>query len=322
LIEQILPDLYRIEVVLPRNPLRTLNSYLITSPWRNLLIDTGMNREECFKDLTESLAALGVDMARTDIFITHHHADHIGQVANLLHPSSRAYVNERELALIGNEESWQALFNSYRANGFPVEELTVAYNAHPARRFQHHAQVDFSFVRDGDWLEAGRYRFRCVVTPGHTPSHTCLYEPEKKILVGGDLILFDITPNITSFPSVADPLGDYLASLDKTAAMDIDRVLTGHRSHSRDHRQRIVELKEHHEHRCQEITAALASGPKSAFEVAPYVHWDIKVENWAAFPPQQKWFAVGETMTHLRYLELRGRIKRFLEGECILFALP
>ncbi|GAI56909.1 unnamed protein product, partial [marine sediment metagenome] len=45
--EEILPNLYKIEVPLPRNPLKAVNSYIIKANEKSLIIDTGMNREEC-----------------------------------------------------------------------------------------------------------------------------------------------------------------------------------------------------------------------------------------------------------------------------------
>src|SRR5262245_32923629 len=49
--EEILPSLYRIVVPLPGNPLKEVNSYVITASERNLVIDTGMNRPECLEAL-------------------------------------------------------------------------------------------------------------------------------------------------------------------------------------------------------------------------------------------------------------------------------
>ena len=45
--EEILPGLHRIVVPLPGNPLKEINSYVFTSADRNLVIDTGFNRQEC-----------------------------------------------------------------------------------------------------------------------------------------------------------------------------------------------------------------------------------------------------------------------------------
>ncbi len=47
MIERILPKLYKIEIPLPRNPLKILNSYLKKVRNRNLIVDTGLDQEEC-----------------------------------------------------------------------------------------------------------------------------------------------------------------------------------------------------------------------------------------------------------------------------------
>ena len=60
------PDIFSIQVELPENPLRALNSYVITSPQGNLVIDTGFNRPECREDLWRGLEELGLDLTKTD----------------------------------------------------------------------------------------------------------------------------------------------------------------------------------------------------------------------------------------------------------------
>ena len=47
MVEQIAKDIYRIEVPLPNNPLRSLNSYFLRGEERDLLIDTGFRRPVC-----------------------------------------------------------------------------------------------------------------------------------------------------------------------------------------------------------------------------------------------------------------------------------
>ena len=44
MIEEVLPNLYKMEIPLPRNPLKAVNSYVIKNNERNLMIDTGMGR--------------------------------------------------------------------------------------------------------------------------------------------------------------------------------------------------------------------------------------------------------------------------------------
>jgi hypothetical protein len=77
-----------------------------------------------------------------------------------------------------------------------------------------------------------------------------------------------------------------------------------------DHRSRITELKAHHAERCSEILRIIRNGTLSAYEIASRMTWDIKCDGWAAFPLAQKWFATGEAISHLKYLNAQGRIGR------------
>jgi hypothetical protein len=105
-------------------------------------------------------------------------------------------------------------------------------------------------------------------------------------------------------------LKEYLTSLERVYKLDIALVLPGHREYGNDHRKRIRELQEHHQARLNEILAALAKAEMTAFEIAPYITWDIKYTTWDEFPVAQKFFALGETLAHLHFLEQCGMIQQ------------
>ena len=322
--EEILPDLYRIEIPLPKSPLKSLNSYLIKDGERSLIIDTGMNREECLRPMRASLEKLDVDLSKTDFFITHLHADHLGLVGRLATATSKVYFSETEVSIVGSQavgERWQELNAFWQSNGFPEDELKRVWESHPGYRYSPKGQLDFCIVKEGDTIEIGGYSFRCIETPGHTPGHMCLYEADKKILVAGDHILIDITPNITCWLELKNALGAYLASLEKVYPLDVNLVLPGHRSIWNDHKRRIRELQEHHQNRLSEALSALEDGDKSAWEVAPYIAWDIDCNSWEEFPSVQKWFAVGETIAHLDYLAADGKIRKKTKDHTISYSL-
>lgn len=324
MIEEIFPDLYRIEIPLPRNPLRTLNSYLVKGKGRFLIIDTGMNLKECVDEMSSCLGRLSVDLNKTDIFVTHLHSDHLGLAAKLASENSKVYFNELEASIVRPEalvKHWQNFDAIYKAHGFPEDELKKAMERHPGYLYGPKRPIDFVMVREDSIIDAGDYSFRCIQTPGHSPCHVCLYEPAKKILISGDHILFDITPNIASWPEMDDPLGSYLASLEKVYSLDVDLVLPGHRSNWHNHRSRIEELQAHHQARLNEVLFALEEGEKTAFEIAPCISWDINFSSWELFPPPQKWFAVGETIAHVRYLEKNRMIKGRKQGQTLVFSL-
>jgi glyoxylase-like metal-dependent hydrolase (beta-lactamase superfamily II) len=149
----------------------------------------------------------------------------------------------------------------------------------------------------------------------------CLYEADKKVLVCGDHILFDITPNITHWEQLENSLDHYLKNLEKVYTLEVDLVLPGHRNIWNDHRKRITELHEHHRNRLNEALLALESGGKTAWDIAPYITWDIEFNSWQEFPSVQKFFAIGETIAHLDYLVLNGRARREMKNNKALYSL-
>jgi glyoxylase-like metal-dependent hydrolase (beta-lactamase superfamily II) len=116
-------------------------------------------------------------------------------------------------------------------------------------------------------------------------------------------------------------LKQYLANLEKVYALDVNLVLPGHRSLGSDQKRRIMELQEHHGNRLNEALLALEDGAKTAWEVAPYITWDIGCNSWEEFPSVQKWFAVGETIAHLDYLEADGRACKDTRNHKVLYSL-
>lgn len=308
MVEEISKNLFRAEIPLPRNPLKYTNSYIIKSPDRNLVIDTGLNMKECMDAMQAALDELGVDLARTDFFITHLHADHFGLVGSLATEGSKIYFNRLDAERIQGAGGWDRMIEFGRISGFPEGLLEEALNRHPG--YKHHSEPNYTLtiLEDGDTIEAGDYTLTCVQTPGHTRGHMCLYDAERKVLFAGDHILIDITPNIQLWTEDENPLEQYMASLDKVHEFDIELVLPGHRRLVEDCKGRIQELKAHHRHRADEILVILKEGPMSAYEVAGRMTWDIKADSWEDFPIPQQWFATGEAIAHLKYLDARGEI--------------
>jgi glyoxylase-like metal-dependent hydrolase (beta-lactamase superfamily II) len=323
-VEEILSGLWRIEVPLPHNPLKAINSYLIKGDGRFLLIDTGMNVKEGITALTSGLRKLKVDLARTDFFITHLHHDHMGLLSTLATEKSTVYFNQPEAPIIKELTSnsrWAKLLSIYASNGFPMDGFTGPSASGVAHLYGPELASEITILRDGDKLEAGGYRFRCILTPGHSPGHTCLYEEDKKILFSGDHILFDITPHISYWPDVDNSLKQYLDSLDKIYPLDVKLVLPGHRNREGEHKSRIRALKLHHQNRLKEILKALESGESNAYQVASRITWEITIKKWENFPVAQKYFATGEAISHLEYLADEGTVKkRSVDGK-ILYSL-
>ncbi len=320
MVEELLPNLYLIRIPLPGSPLGWVNSYVIKDLNRNLVIDTGFNRRDCLEALQAGLGEIKVDLKKTDFYITHMHADHIGLAPRLVEDASTMYISRADKEYIENWVGWEAISSFAGLHGFPAKELQAAVSNHPAYKYGMEVIPGATAVDEGDTFRYDGYCFRAVATPGHTIGHTCLYEPEKKVLVSGDHILFDITSNITCWTQEENPLKSYIASLDKIYRLQVDLVLPGHRRFLGDCRSRITELKAHHRSRLEEALSILKQGPKNAYEVASMMTWDIDCNSWEAFPPSQKYFATAEAVAHLRYLEDNGQVFREKKAGFIVFS--
>src|SRR4051794_41984327 len=56
-----------------------------------------------------------------------------------------------------------------------------------------------------------------IETPGHAPSHVCLFQPERRLLISGDHLLGRISLYY-DYGYSPDPVGEFLSSLDAVAA--------------------------------------------------------------------------------------------------------
>jgi glyoxylase-like metal-dependent hydrolase (beta-lactamase superfamily II) len=310
------PDLYRIAVTLPGNPLKSLNSYVIRGNDRNLIVDTGFNLPESLRDLRAGIEDLGLDMRRTDIFLTHFHADHCGLVPQIASPDSVVYMSAVDRDLFNDmmdnfDGHWALLEKHLLSEGYPQDALKLTRTVNPARRYLPEVKFASVPVVDGMRLSYGDFHLKCVETPGHTPGHVCLYDKDKGVFFSGDHVLFDITPNITAWPTMPNSLHHYLSSLLKIREYPVRVTLTGHRENDGVLAERVDQLVVHHKNRLADVEDILANQPGlNGYQVASGMKWDIRAKNWDDFPPGQRWFAVGEALSHLNYLIDQGKVKK------------
>ena len=313
------PDVYKIYVPLPDNPLKNLNCYVIKTPEKNLIIDTGFNRPECKAALLAGLKELGISMDNTEIYATHVHSDHTGLIGEIMQPDTVVYMSGPDWEhmrsySVAVPQGWNTWEAKMRSEGFPQRELDIASQTNPAKNFANAKPFVPQVVEDGQIISVGPYRLQVVLVPGHTPGNTCLYLADKKLLFCGDHILFDITPNITAWPGMTDALGSYLESLKKVRQLDIETALPAHRKNDMDVYERIDALLLHHQNRLQNTIDTLRQFPGStAYDVASHLTWSMRGKDWTEFPVHQKWFAVGETLSHLDYLILRNQVEKYLD---------
>ncbi len=309
------PDIYLIHVPLPGNPLKNLNSYVIKSSSRNLIIDTGFNMPECHEALLAGLKELGVSPdVNTDIYATHFHSDHIGLVPKLKGEDTKVYLHPADYDYVKGEAlktKWDEVEEKFILESFPEEKVYELRKMNPARIYAPERVFDAELLNDNDTFSIDGLEFRAIYTPGHTPGHMCLYIESEKVLFLGDHVLFDITPNITNWVGVGDSLRDYLDSLEKVKKLSVKTPLPAHRNVPMDMYERIEQLFTHHKNRLSDTVNVLEKEKDlTAYEIAGKMKWNMRGKGWEAFPDSQKWFAVGETLAHLDYLAYDNLVVR------------
>ena len=152
MLEKLAENLYQKTVLLPNNPLRYINVYIITGE-RNLVIDTGFNRPECAEALEDAFKELGI--TEVDLFITHLHSDHCGLIGKFASEGSTIYASETDGELINFEVGnlyWRMLDDLFIKYGFPPANFGRNTDIHPGRKYCHDVRVNFTYVKDGDVL--------------------------------------------------------------------------------------------------------------------------------------------------------------------------
>jgi glyoxylase-like metal-dependent hydrolase (beta-lactamase superfamily II) len=321
---EIVNGLHQLKVPVPNQPIGYTLPYLFEVPGGASIVDPGWDAPESVEALEGQLDELGLsfrDIRR--VIVTHVHPDHYGMAARIKEASGcEVLVHEKDLEFL----RWRAReFPSLDINGWferhGMPPLTAPPNVGGRMgRWALDVEPDTSMT-DGERLILGDFELQVMWTPGHSPGHACFYEERLELLLTGDHVLPTISPNVGQWPgSETDPLGDYLASLQRLRGLAVKRVLPAHEYDFEDLDARLSGLEVHHEERLQEVIDAMAAGATTGYEVARGIKWSIG--HFDGFEPMTRRAAMTETMAHLEHLMREGRVERREQPDRTTFHLP
>lgn len=319
-ITEISDDLFRIKIPLARNPLKTINSYLIKGDDRNLLVDTGYRIDSSINTIKDALAYLEVKAEDTDILLTHFHNDHAGASTELIHPDRKIYVpiQEKRFFGIGSDPDYykECRRDRYLTEGLTETDFEVIMNLKKANSWMpDFFSTQYEYIEEKQIISAGNYHLTAIHTPGHSPGHMCYWDEAHRIMFTGDHLLFDISPNIIPWPTIPNILAIYLYSLKKLRDYPVELALPGHRE-TGDFTARIHEQIRHHENRLKECESIVKLYPyKTAFEITSLLSWKIRNNDGTkGIPVNMMRYAFGECICHLDYLRFQKKIQRVLDN--------
>lgn len=282
------------------------------------LLDCGMNSDESVEMIREAVRHLGGTRLRR-LTVTHIHPDHYG-AAGVFAGEGRAdlFIHRLEVPLVHPryvelEHLVAEVRNYLLVNGVPSEEAEVLSNSQRALS-EVVKTAEPSVQLDGaETVKMGRRNLHVEWTPGHSPGHICLYDPESKVLFAGDHILPDLSPNIGLHPqSTPDPLHDYLDGLKRMVALEPERILPAHGRPFSDTPARVEVLISHHQRRLDRIMEIVGPAEKSAWQVAEEL-WGVREQLY------EKRLALQEGLAHLQALAVDGRLSKSVTPSSVLW---
>jgi len=290
----------RLTLPLPTGP-KHVHCYLV----EGTLFDTGLGLGDAPWD--------GAGIER--IAITHFHPDHVGGAAAAAAatgaPVFQGGLDYAQCERVWGSADWpERMAAWFRQQGAPAEVADeLIEQGHAFAAFIKYA-IDPDLIYEGSSL-AG---WDVVELPGHADGHLGFLR--DGVLIAGDHLLQTISPAIGLYPdSRPDPLGDYLASLERTIELAPRVVYPGHGEPIHDPAGRARELIQHHRRRLDQTGTCLDHQGLTPFEVSLRLFGDD-------LSPTQRRFAVAETLSHLERLVREGGAARSGHDGTLTYTAP
>jgi glyoxylase-like metal-dependent hydrolase (beta-lactamase superfamily II) len=319
---EVAPGIHWVRMPLPF-ALDHVNLWLLEDAEHWVLVDCGLGNHvtrSLWQQLFSTRLA-GASVSR--VIATHHHPDHVGNAGWLaarfnapLWMSLSEYLTVHLMREGHGGHAREDYVSMFRANGLEEQRASkLLRGTNTYRGVVPEFPCRFQRLRDGDTLAIGGRGWRVIMGYGHAPEHAALYCESLGVFISGDMMLPKISTNVSvpaSQPD-ADPLKLFLESIARYARLPADTlVLPSHGLPFRGLRERVAQLEEHHRLRLAELRDA-CEAPRCAAEMIDML-FKRELDN------MQMFFAMGEALAHMHYLQAQGLARREVRDGVIRFA--
>jgi glyoxylase-like metal-dependent hydrolase (beta-lactamase superfamily II) len=265
---------WRLRLPLPWPGVPHGNAWAVAADGGIVLFDTGIGGEGRLRQFDIALAGVGFALEDVRLLVcTHSHTDHYGLAAPIvegagcelwMHPAwehVRLIADDPAAAL-------EQRIEAARQSGVPAASLE---RYRESREDDDETGIDAIVEPDRDLLpglevETDLGAWQVHETPGHAPSHVVLHQPERRLMISGDHLL-GRTVLFFDHGHTADPVGEFLSSLEEVEPLEVGLCLPGHGRPFRDTGAKIAEARRQVDELLGKVREALGGGERTAFEV-------------------------------------------------------
>jgi glyoxylase-like metal-dependent hydrolase (beta-lactamase superfamily II) len=316
--ERVIHGLYRLRLPLPWPGVPHCNAWAVSSGDGFVLFDTGMHQPDSLSHLERALEMCNMRLEQAQLIVcTHAHTDHCGQAATiveragcevLIHPNH----THLDRMLADPEAVLAKRVEIARQSGVPEAALRRAAERRSAQGTGIAGPLEpHRDLLEGTRIETDLGEWIAYQTPGHAPSHVCLLQPERRLLISGDHLLGRISLYF-DYGYSPDPVGEFLHSLDVVQRLGARLCLPGHGRTFADVHAHIEGNRTLVNERLESVRGALGTGELTAFEIVPHVYGDtLSQENG-------HWL-LSKILCYLTHLQAIGEVSQ-VAGEPMRWA--
>ncbi|MCC7059920.1 MAG: MBL fold metallo-hydrolase [Burkholderiaceae bacterium] len=284
------------------------------------IVDSGMQTPETASAWNRLIAEGFGGRAITRVFATHMHPDHVGMAGWLtrrfdcrLWMTRLEDLNCRVLVADTGREAPEDGVAFYRGAGWDdeaIEQYKARFGSFGKGVYR--PPDSYRRIVDGETIMIGEHEWRIVVGSGHSPEHASLHCADLDLLISGDQVLPRISSNVSVFPTEpdADPLGDWLESLERIQRLVPDNVLVlpAHNEPFNGLHSRLQSLRNGHLRGLERLRKALLEPKRVVDLFGALFARDVRHD------PHLLGMATGECQAHLNYLKVRGEVAFAVDG--------
>jgi len=311
--ERVVPGVWRLRLPLPWPGVPHCNAWAVAAGDGIVLFDTGMHEPGSLAHLERAMAQVNLSLENVRLIVcTHAHSDHYGQAADIvdragcelwMHPNHEHMTRAAQ----DPEAALERRIEVARQSGVPEEPLQAYAEARRGQGFGISRLIEPDRpLLPGVEIQTDLGTWAVYETPGHAPSHVCMFQPEQRMLISGDHLLGRVSLYY-DYGYSPDPAGEFLRSLDVVEQLDARLCLSGHGRTFTDVQGHIEANRALVHERIAKVHEVIANGPITAFDAVPLVYGQ------AISPMNANWW-LSETLCYLMHLERTGRAER-IPGE-------